>query len=439
MKPKFDIKDRLREARSTVSGLRGFREFQLGTIGFVLGTGLLATVITIYMRYVRNISILEIGIIFSVGAAVRSALTATLQFSFGGASERFGRKSILVFCFMVLGLLIPLYALAVTPTDFLVLLSVQSAISSIIEPTSNAFLGDIAPEDSRARVFSMFGFITNIFYVVSLFMTLILKVIDVSLLFLISGSFVIIATILMLRIKQERVPAKVKDEQGKREKKPKNLVSGKIRQGIKNLKSVAKDRGMLGITLNFVFFNLALGIYPTYFPLLVLNLGADPAWTGPMVAISWLTFAIAQPYGGSISDRLGRRKSVILYGLLFAAITNLAMGFMTTLLLVVVFWGLIGIGDGISRPVRLALVVDKVKEKRGLAFGTIWALSTIVGILMPSAYAYLVELGTSRGMGYSLAYSLATVLLLLSALSIAVLVKEEGRSDENKSVSQISS
>lgn len=426
----LDIKGKLKEAKSTFSEVRGFKEFQLGTITFVLGTGLLATVVSIYMYYVKKITLLQIGII----GTISSALSVILQVSSGGMSERFGRKPILVICFMILGLLIPFYALASTVTDFLILISIQSVISSLIEPTSNAFLGDIAPQDKRARIFSLFGFITNIFYVVSLFMTLILKVLDVSLLFLVSGFLVIAATIFMLRIKEERITPMVKGKVANPEKTSRGLrASRRINQGINRLKSVARDRNMLGITLNFVFFSSALRIYPVYFPLLVVSLGADKAWTGPIVAISWLTFAIAQPYGGSISDRLKKRKSVILYGLLFATITNLAMSFSTTLFLVVIFWGLIGIGDGISRPVRLALVVDKVKEKKGLAFGAIWALSTLVGIVVPSVYGYLAEFGASSGLGYSLAFSLATIFLLLSAMSIAVFVKEEENSHETKS------
>lgn len=427
----LDSKGRLKEAKSTFSEVRGFKEFQLGTIMFVLGTGLLATVISIYMYYVKKITLLQMGII----GTISSALAALLQLFVGGLSERFGKKPILIFCFMLLGILIPFFALASTATDFLILLSMQSIISTLVEPTSNAFLGDIAPQDKRARIFSLFGFITNIFYVVSLFMTLILKVLDVSFLFLISGSFVILATILMLRIQEERTSPMVKGEAANPEKTSQDLKASRrrINQGVHRLKSVARDKNLLGITLNFVFFNLALRIYPTYFPLLVGSLGAESAWIGPIVAISWLTFAIAQPYGGSLSDRLKKRKPVILYGLLFATITNLVMSFSTTLLLVMIFWGLIGIGDGISRPVRLALVVDNVKERRGLAFGTIWALSTLVGIVMPSAYGYLAEFGKSLGIGFSLAYSLATILLLLSAISIAVFVKEE---EEKKTIAK---
>jgi MFS family permease len=364
------------------------------------------------MFFVKGIQLWQIGIIGTVCAA----LSAVLQISAGWLSDKFGRKPVLVVSFAITGITLPFYALASTAKDFLILLAIQSVSSTLIEPTSNSFICDMAPKDTVARFFATYGSITTIFSVISMFMTLALNLVNWSVLFLTSGIMVIIATFLMLTIKEER---KCREEETMEQEKPQELkASQKVKEWTRKLRSVASDRIMLGITLNFVFFNLALGVYPTYIPILAGSLGLTEAWMGPVVAISWITYAIAQPFGGSISDRSKRRKPLILLGLILTTLFNLGLGFSPALLWMCLFWGLLGIGDGLSRPVRLALVADRVKEKRGLMFGVIWGLGTFLGIVLPSVYAYLAQRGKSLGLGYSMPFLLATVFLLLSTLSI---------------------
>lgn len=143
----------------------------------------------------------------------------------------------------------------------------------------------------------------------------------------------------------------------------------------------------VGSTLIFPFFSL----YITR----KFEVGMTEA--GVLFAIFSITGFIGNMLGGALSDRFGRRGSMI-FGLVFSAVSSIAMGLVNDLS---VFYGLavvVGLLSEIGGPAQGAMVADLLpEEKRAEGFGVLrvagnlaWIVGpTIGGILATRSYLML--------------------------------------------------
>ncbi len=190
---------------------------------------------------------------------------------------------------------------------------------------------------------------------------------------------------------------------------------------MKEIRDMAVEKSSLGLILYSFFFMFALRVYPVYIPLFASKVfGAGHELLGPIIAVSWITFAIVQPFGGWVSDRLGKRKALIGVGLSLIILFNTAMSISPTLVWMVVLWALIGGGDGMFRPVMSALVVDIVPAKtRGAYFGTLGSVRGVASIVAPLVYGYAAEYFSIR-----MTFQITSISFILAVLAVMVLVKE---------------
>ncbi|ABP95231.1 MULTISPECIES: MFS transporter [Metallosphaera] len=129
--------------------------------------GLLAVIVGLYYVHVLHLSLLQVGILFGVGAFVTPLLTLILGFY----SDRYGRKKILLITlsFLPLSVLI----LLLTSNFFLLMLSsalggfgiagglVGGGVGASVAPMQTALLTEKVKPEERTKIFSWFTIISS--------------------------------------------------------------------------------------------------------------------------------------------------------------------------------------------------------------------------------------------------------------------------------------
>lgn len=171
----------------------------------------------------------------------------------------------------------------------------------------------------------------------------------------------------------------------------------------------------------------------TLLPGFMAALGLPPLALGAVEGIADAASSFMKLGAGWFSDRLGRRKGLVVGG-------YLATGLASGIIALAAGWPLIffgkffgWLGRGVRGPLRDALLTDSIPaEARGRAFGFHRFGDTLGAILGPLAAVLLLAWGTSRGLpSLGLHRTLMAWTLVpgvLSALAFAWLVRERGRS-----------
>jgi MFS family permease len=155
---------------------------------------------------------------------------------------------------------------------------------------------------------------------------------------------------------------------------------------------------------------------------MVTVLGASMAAVGVVEGIAEATASIVKLFSGAISDRLGRRKPIVVIGYALAALSKPLFPLASSVPLVLAARFMDRLGKGIRGAPRDALIADVTPEDaRGAAYGLRQALDTVGAVLGPLA---------AIGLMLLLASDVRSVLwwaivpAVLSVLVLVVLVKE---------------
>jgi MFS family permease len=117
---------------------------------------------------------------------------------------------------------------------------------------------------------------------------------------------------------------------------------------------------------------------------LTTTLGASVALVGLIDGVSESTAAIGKVFSGYISDRIGKRKPLILFGYGLAAVTKPFFALATSPMYVLVARFADRIGKGFRGAPRDALIADVTPEAmRGRAYGLRQALDTVGAFVGP--------------------------------------------------------
>lgn len=135
----------------------------------------------------------------------------------------------------------------------------------------------------------------------------------------------------------------------------------------------------IGGTLLFPFFSL----YITQ----KFNVGMTQA--GMVLAMFSIFGIVGNMIGGALTDRLGRRK-LILFGLVFSALSTLSLGFVNSLAVLFPLAAFIGLLSDIAGPANQAMMADILDEKqRQEGFGLMRVIRNLAWIIGPSIGGFL--------------------------------------------------
>jgi MFS family permease len=163
-------------------------------------------------------------------------------------------------------------------------------------------------------------------------------------------------------------------------------------------------------------------IYPLLPFFLTTMLGAGPAFLGIIEGIAESTSSLLKLASGWLSDRWGKRKSLVLlgYGIASVARPLIAIAAAPWQVLVIRFSD--RVGKGIRTAPRDALIAESVsKQQHGTAFGYHRAADHLGAVLGPLAATGVLLLLPGQ---YRLVFALAALPALCSVLILAAKVRE---------------
>ena len=159
---------------------------------------------------------------------------------------------------------------------------------------------------------------------------------------------------------------------------------------------------VLGGTLIFPFFSL----YVTQ------KFGVGMTQAGVLLAIFSITGLMGSMLGGALTDKFGRR-GMVLFGLVFSALSSLSMGVVNQLSVFYLLAVVVGFLSRIGGPARQAMVADLLpEEQRAEGFSILRVAVNISWVLGPSIGGFLA----------ARSYMLLFVLDAITSLITAVIV-----------------
>ncbi len=170
----------------------------------------------------------------------------------------------------------------------------------------------------------------------------------------------------------------------------------------------------------FAIFSSTISKSPVL-PLFATHLGADPSVVGMVAAVSAFTGIIASIPAGILSDRLGKKRMLLLSAFVFASAPFLY-------LLITEIWQLAvirfyhGLATAIFIPVAMAMIANLFHSERGERMGW-FSTSTLIGRFMAPVVGGIIigAMALNPDIGYKIVYLVcgaAGILVLFLALKI---------------------
>ncbi len=329
----------------TVSYLN--RTVFLSTMAF----GIMNLIITVYAKDL-GASMTEIGIVLSMFFITR----AVLQIPFGRMSDRYGRRMLIISGTTAYSIAFLLFALSSALSQLVVFRILQGIGSAALWPASEALISDIFPENKRGEAFGRLQSYSMISMAVGGAMGFgILMTTDSIML-----TFLFFTVMAFLGVATAYTGVHNTDA-------PVNLAP----PSLPRVSEVSDEPRMFTIVLILLFVSsLAYGlVQPVMIVALQERFNVEIEIIGAAFLAYIAAFSLIQPVTGKLSDKIGRKRPIVV-GLLLTSVTMFAMGVITTLLLFVVVLVMSAIADALITPSTSALVSELAKKDcRGQAMG----------------------------------------------------------------------
>ncbi|HFU6607109.1 TPA: MFS transporter [Bacillus paranthracis] len=192
-------------------------------------------------------------------------------------------------------------------------------------------------------------------------------------------------------------------------------------------------KSMIRILAIVAFFvGLDLLLVAPLLPVITETISIPDGSGGLLITIYALCYGITAPVFGMMSDRVGRKRMIII-GFIIFSISTFCTGLAKNFEILLLFRGLTGLSGAMIMPSIFALVGDKVTyESRGKAMGTIMGAmigSTVIGVPIG---AFLSEIGNWQWTFYSI----GLLTLFLTLLINHILRNEKEREDVHVSLTE---
>ncbi len=197
-------------------------------------------------------------------------------------------------------------------------------------------------------------------------------------------------------------------------------VSAPPKAGVRWLNSTVLGIGLASLLSDWSH-ETATAILPAF----LASMGVAAMWIGLIEGVSDGLSSLGKLASGHWTDRLARRKPVMVLGYLVTALGTASFGMATTAWHVLVARSGAWLGRGVRTPVRKAMLSAAVsKEAYGRAFGFERMMDTLGAIVGPLSAFFLLR---AFGHDFQPVFFCTLVPGLAAVLAVAFLVKEKER------------
>ena len=181
-------------------------------------------------------------------------------------------------------------------------------------------------------------------------------------------------------------------------------------------------------------------IYPLLPLFLSVMLGASPAIIGTIEGAAESVSSLIKLFAGYFSDRLGKRKGMVVFGYALASVARPLLGFATTWYQVLGIRLTDRVGKGIRSAPRDAMIADAAAvEMRGLAFGFHRAMDhagAVIGPLISFGLIYLIasHRNAPTASDFTKVFLLASIPALAAVIVVVFFVRESHTGSASVSV-----
>jgi MFS family permease len=199
----------------------------------------------------------------------------------------------------------------------------------------------------------------------------------------------------------------------------------RMKTAIPRAKSRWLNGTVLGIGLASLFSDWSHEIATSVMPAFLATMGVAAAWIGLIEGVSDGLSSFAKLASGHWTDRLARRKPIVLAGYAVTALGTASFGFATAAWHVLASRATAWLGRGVRSPVKKAMLAAAVTpETYGRAFGFERMMDTCGAIVGPATAFFLI--GT-LGMGFRAVFFWTLLPGLVAVVCVAFLVREKAR------------
>lgn len=195
------------------------------------------------------------------------------------------------------------------------------------------------------------------------------------------------------------------------------------------------NRSTFGMALSSFLSDAGHEMATAILPLFLISIGAPASALGIIEGVADATSSFAKLGAGWFSDRIGKRKPIVVTGYFLTGLTTGLFAFASTWPQVLLFRSAGWFGRGIRGPVRDAMLAESVVPgARGRAFGFHRMGDTLGAILGPALVLVMLSMMAGHATPetiYRQIFLLTLIPGMLSALSFFLLVKERTKGSTN--------
>lgn len=347
------LRSTLVQLRSHYASLAYFRDPVFALLGVTAFLDAMSTTIMVPLlpTYASRLgaSPILVGTLFAAPAATR----ALLNTPFGHLSDRTNRRLWIATGMTLGGLSVVALGVADGVLFLLVLRAIDGFSAAMRTPASNAYVGDIVEQDSRASAFSAYGTASMLGVAVGPFVGGVLASVGgLALPFLVLGTGTVLGGALLFaflpRVRSE--PDEPADASGW-------SMSG-------DMVGLLASLPILAFLLHSFVAAIGVGAFhPFLSTLFARTLEVGPSYTGLVYSMFGVALVLSMPLGGTIADRVGRKNTLVTGTLLWGGVAfGLSQTDTAVLPFALVF--LAGVGSGLLGPAWNALVYEIAPEGR---------------------------------------------------------------------------
>ena len=328
----------------------------------------------------------ELGALMAAFMISRAPMAAFV----GYLSDRIGRKKIIALGLTLYFLTAVGFILSPNIPSLIIVRILQGVSSAMVWPVAETLLTEIVDKLQRGKAMSIYVSLMNFAGIfgpsigVAIYKLYITSVSNPDLFTALRTPFIFLAIVSLIALISSLSLPKGRKSNITTDKSHFNFQG--IKDSLNKLSTEAK-RSIYVIYVNGVVNGFGMGIVNTSAIVYIIQeVAKDPAGLGMLYSISGTVTIISSILAGHLSDKIGKRKKLIIAGYLISRPVFLIIPFIKSLWILIGFYSLATLSFGIGMPLMRVLQADLTPtEVRGTIFGfqqTFFNSGTAAGALI---------------------------------------------------------